>query len=127
MFRVPPPQPEEALKKETAESLLRRMVQEEEPSLINVIFILAVMLERKRILVERDVQTRDDGRTVLVYEHRKTGESFLITDPRLHLDQLEEVQKEVTAMLGDSTPKQDAAGDEKDAVAEADETTQPTP
>ena len=66
----------------------------------NVIYILAVLLERKRILTERDVQTRDDDIVTRVYEHRQTGEVFLIPDPRLHLDQLEEVQKEVVLMLG---------------------------
>lgn len=104
VFRMPPPEPEEALKKETAESLLRRLMEKEDESNRNVIYILAVMLERKRVLVERDVQTRDDGTMIRVYEHRKTGETFLISDPRLRLDQLEQVQQEVIEMLGGKVP-----------------------
>ena len=100
IFRLPPPEPEEVLKKETAESLLRRMMEDADEVKINVIYILAVMLERKRVLVERDVQFPGDGTMVRIYEHRKTGETFLVPDPRLQLDELEEVQEQVVAMLG---------------------------
>lgn len=104
VYRVPAPKPEEALKKETAESLLRRLMETEDPTQRNVIYILAVMLERKRILVERDVQTREDGTRIRMYEHRKTSETFLVPDPQLRLDQLEPVQQEVVAMLGGTNP-----------------------
>ena len=64
------------------------------------------MLERKRILAEKDVQKHDDGSKVIVYEHKKTGETFVIPDPGLHLDQLEHVQIEVVQMLGMKQPSQ---------------------
>jgi len=99
VFEMPPPAPPEALKKETAESLLRALVEKNDPANGNVMFILAVMLERRRMLVERDVRKQDDGKLVRVYEHRKTGDTFIITDPQLHLDQIEHVQAEVMAML----------------------------
>lgn len=105
VFKMPAPAQEEPLKKETAESLLRRLMENEDKSKINVIYILAIMLERKRILVERDIQTRNDGTIIHIYEHRKTGETFLIPDPHLKLDQLESVQQEVIAMLGDNNHK----------------------
>lgn len=99
-YRVPPPEPEEPLKKETAESLLRRLIEDADEAHINVCFILAVMLERNRTFVERDVKRDEEaGLTTRVYEHRKTGETFLITDPHLRLDELESVQEEVIAML----------------------------
>jgi len=63
-------------------------------------YILAIMLERKRILAEKDIQKREDGTKVIVYEHKKTGEVFLIPDPGLQLDQLEHVQIEVVDLLG---------------------------
>jgi hypothetical protein len=109
VYRVPPPEREEPLKKETAESLLRRLMEQEDPAKANVIYILAVMLERNRLLVERDLQTNDRGALIRVYEHRKTGETFLIPDPKLRLDQLEVVQQEVIAMLGGPMKKGDAA------------------
>lgn len=100
VFKVPPAAPEEALKKETAETLLRKLMEEEDEASRNVMYILAVMLERKRVLVERDVQTHDDGRLIRVYEHRGTNEIFLVPDPKLQLDRLEEVQEQVMTMLG---------------------------
>ncbi len=98
LFIVPPPPEEEPLKKETAESLLRKMLEDDEPN-IGVIYILAVMLERKRILVERDVKITEDN-TIRIYEHKKNGETFLITEPHLQLDKLEEVQRQVVDLLG---------------------------
>jgi len=106
IFKMPPPA-EEPLKKETAESLLRRLIEEGDPSKKNVIFILAVMLERKKIMVERDVRKNDDGTWIRVYEHRKTGETFLIADPRLTFAELEKVQLEVITLLGGKPPAQD--------------------
>jgi hypothetical protein len=101
IFTVPPPEKEEPLKKETAESLLRKMMEDDEPN-ISVIYILAVMLERKRILVERDVQVTENS-TIRIYEHKKTGETFLVTEPHLQLDKLEEVQIQVVELLGGSS------------------------
>ncbi len=100
VYHAPPPPEEEALKKETAESILRRMMEDPEEGRRNVIFILAVMLERKKMLVEKDVRYRDDGTLVRLYEHRITGETFLVPDPQLNLDELDHVQTEVLAMLG---------------------------
>lgn len=100
LYRMPPPKPEEPLKKETAETLLRRLMEVDDPGSHKVIYILGVMLERKKVLEERDVQTRDDGTLVRIYEHRSTGETFLIPDPRLRLDQLDAVQEQVNEMLG---------------------------
>lgn len=104
IFRPPPPPPAEALKKETAESLLRHMMETEDPKHGNAIYILAVMLERRRILVERDVQTRDDGVKIRVYEHKKTNETFFIPDPELKLAELTHVQEEVVLLLGGTPP-----------------------
>ena len=100
VFRKPPPAAEEPLKKETAETLLRRLIEDGEEQTQNVRFILAVMLERKRVLVERDAQLQPDGSLVRVYEHRRTAETFVINDPRLGFDRIEAVQQEVMAMLG---------------------------
>jgi hypothetical protein len=100
VFKAPPPKPEEPLRKENAEELLRRMMADEPEKRKNVIFILAVMLERTKVLVERDVQLREDGHLIRMYEHRKTGESFVILDPGLRFEQLGEIEAEVMEMLG---------------------------
>lgn len=112
-YHAPPAKPEEPLKHETAESLLRRLMEDDDESKINVIFILAVMLERKKILVERNIQKHGDDRMVRVYEHRKTGETFLVPEPELRLDQLEHVQAEVIAMLGGGNQGSGKGGQEE--------------
>ncbi len=99
LFKAPEP-PTEPLKKETAETLLRRMMEKGDESAANVIFILAVMLERRRVLVEREVKQQPDGSQVRIYEHRGSGDTFVIRDPMLRMDQLQDVQREVMTMLG---------------------------
>ncbi len=100
VFIVPPPPAEEVVKKENVESLLRKLLAKENEEDRNTIFILTVMLERKKILVERDIQKTEDGRKLRIYEHKKTGESFMVIDPELKLSELEHVQEEVVVLLG---------------------------
>jgi hypothetical protein len=104
IFHVPPP-PTEVVKKENAETLLRKLVAKEDADDTNAIYILAVMLERKKILAEKEVQTREDKVKILVYEHKKTGETFLVIDPELKLAEIEKVQEEVVGLLGGKPPK----------------------
>ena len=94
---------EEPLKKEDAGELLRQLVTLDDPAMKNVVYVLAVMLERAKILVERDQKLQDDGTIRRVYEDRKQGDTFVILDPRLRLENLAEVQQQVVALL--SGPK----------------------
>jgi hypothetical protein len=96
---VPPPPPEaEALKKDDAESLLRRLVAENAPGTRNARYILALMLERKKVLRQIERQ-KQEGVSVLVYEHLPTSEVWLIEDPGLKLGELTAVQDEVARLL----------------------------
>ena len=97
IFEAPVPAPE-AIQKDTAESLLRKLIQLNEPRHIPAGYILAVMLERKRILKVKEQLLRE-GRRVFVYEQPGTGDMFTIVDPALHLHQLEQVQKDVAELL----------------------------
>jgi len=97
-FVPPPPEPVEPLKKDDAEGLLRRLMAENEPGSRNARYILALMLERKRVLRQLERQ-RAEGRSTLVYEHIPTGEVWLIDDPGLKLGQLQGVQEEVARLL----------------------------
>lgn len=90
---------EEPVKKDTAEMLLRHLVALEDPAMQNVVYVLAVMLERGKQLVERDAKPHESGGILRIYEHRKTGDSFVVLDPRLRLDQIGEVQRQVVALL----------------------------
>jgi hypothetical protein len=99
IFHVPPAEPDRRVRKETAETLLRDLIEENDPGKKRVIYILAVMLERQRVFVERDVKTLEDGSRVVVYEHRRTGEVFAVTDPRLKLTEIEPLQQEIMSLL----------------------------
>jgi hypothetical protein len=97
---VPPAPPEpETLRKDDAESLLRRLVAENAPGTRNARYILALMLERKRVVRQIERQ-RQEGLSVLVYEHLPSGEVWLIEDPGLKLGELSAVQDEVAHLLG---------------------------
>jgi hypothetical protein len=104
IYHAPPP-PEEVMKKESADRLLRKMIAKEDADDTNAIYILAVMLERKKILVEKDVQFRDDKTKIRVYEDKKSGDTFLVVDPELKLAEIESVQEEVVGLLGGRPPK----------------------
>ena len=95
-FELPPPPPPEPLAKQDAESILRALIAENAETTRNARYILALMLERKRILKPMESEDPD----VLVYERAGTGETFLIPNPRLSLAQVPEVQREVSALLG---------------------------
>jgi len=98
-FVPPPPPAPEALKKDDAESLLRRLVAENAPHTRNARYILALMLERKKVLRQIERQ-RQEGVSILVYEHLPSGEVWLIEDPGLKLGELSAVQDEVASLLG---------------------------
>ena len=92
----PPATPRpEPLPRDDAENLLRRLIAENNPAYSNVRYILALMLERKRML--RPMESQDED--MLVYEHVATGETIVLANPRLGLDQIPAVQKEVGALL----------------------------
>jgi len=94
----PPAAVPETLAKETAEDLLRRYMTEHDEGHANARYILALMLERKRLLKQVEAKEDIHGRT-LVYEHVKTGEVFVVPDPGLRMDQIEAVQMEVAGLL----------------------------
>ncbi len=83
-YEPPPAAPPEALAKESAEELLRRLLAENNPANANASYVLAVMLERK-------------------YEHSRNGDVFIVPDVRMRLDELEHVQAEVSQLLKNAT------------------------
>jgi len=97
VYEAPPP-PMDPIQKDTAESLLRKLIELNDPRYIPAGYILAVMLERKRVLKVKE-QVFNEGKRTFIYEQPKTGEVFTITDPDLHLDQLEAVQRDVASLL----------------------------
>ncbi|MEY2531736.1 MAG: hypothetical protein QOI96_1821 [Verrucomicrobiota bacterium] len=97
-----PPAPPETLGTETAEQLFRRLISAEDAPR-NACYVLAAMLERKRILKQIKSEQTENGR-VLIYEHGATGDVFIVPDPQLRLDELESVQNEVAHLLRTAAP-----------------------
>ena len=98
IYHAPPAAPVEAIQKESAESLLRKLIEANDPKHGPVCYILAVMLERKRILKVKE-QIKDESGRIFIYEHAGTGDIFTIADPNLQLDQLQEVQHDTAQLL----------------------------
>jgi hypothetical protein len=94
----PVPETPEPLAKENAEQLFRRLTSSENPP-ANACYVLAAMLERKKVLKQIKSEKGENGR-VLIYEHRESGDVFIVRDPGLRLDELENVQTEVSNLLG---------------------------
>ena len=97
IYEAPAP-PADPIHRETAETLLRKLIEQNDPGYAPAMFILAVMLERKRVFKVKEQIVRD-GKRVFIYEQPGTGDVFTIADPNLRLDQLEQVQRDVAALL----------------------------
>lgn len=116
------------VEKLSAEEILQRLVEEDEDHTENTRYILAVMLERQKLLQETDNQRTPNG-ILRVYEHRKTGEVYLIRDPDIPLSQVESVQNEVIVLLENNgrmpEPVPEEAPEAPAATEEAAETVLP--
>jgi len=102
-YEAPPPVQPDAIQKATAEGLLRKLLETGDKRWREASYILAVMLERKRILKVKEQIKEEDGR-VFVYEQPKSGDLFTIPDPNLKMEELEQVQIEVAALLEHGLP-----------------------
>lgn len=79
---------------------MRRLLELDNPENIGAVYILAVMLERKKVLVERATKLRPEGGILRVYEQKSTGDTFLIIDPQLRLNEIGALQSKVMELLG---------------------------
>lgn len=103
-FEPLPPKPVERVPKENAEQLFRRLMASDSlPA--NACYVLAAMLERKRVLKQVKSEQTPNER-VLIYEQGSTGDVFIVPDPQLRLDELESVQNEVAELLRGAAPNE---------------------
>ncbi len=102
-YEPPPATPPDPIQKESAETLLRKLLEDHDPQHAGAVFVLAVMLERKRLLKVK-AQAVEAGHRVLIYEHVRSGDVLTIPDPDLQLDQLETVQRDVAHLLEHGLP-----------------------
>ena len=77
----PLPERTEPLPKENAEQLFRRLTASKNPP-TNACYVLAAMLERKRVLKQIRTEQTGTGR-VLIYEQAATGNVFIVLRSRL--------------------------------------------
>ena len=94
--------------REDALTMLQRLIEEGNPYTENARYILAAMLERKRVLAPKDRKETEEG-IMLIYENKKTGEIYIVRDPELRLDEVAGVQEEVATLLGFGGPAAEAA------------------
>ena len=98
-YKAPQPEfNEKRLEDTSAEGILRRFIEEDDSRTEHARYILALMLERKKTLIPTDSRETED-RKLLFYEHAENSDVFIVVDPGLKLDQVEEVQKEVAELL----------------------------
>jgi len=97
-YEPPPDAPPDPLPKKNAEDLLRRLLAENNKNHANACYVLAVMLERKRVLKQVRSEETEEGR-ILIYEHAKNGDVLIVRDPQLRLTEIEEVQRDVAQLL----------------------------
>lgn len=62
-------------------------------------YVIALLLERNKTFSEKPSITDSDGKKRLVYEDRDTGETYLIEDPNLSLQELGGIEGQIQEML----------------------------
>lgn len=99
-FTAPPEEDAkvEIVDRDDPESLLTSLIEQDEAHTENTRYILAIMLERKKILIETDSQKTRTG-LLRIYEHRYSGEVFIVKDPQIPLSEVAPLQEEVQKLL----------------------------
>ena len=93
---------EDSLSEENEEAIFIRLSIADDVKTDTTRYILALMLERSRILKEIDTQKLNDG-ILRIYEHSKSGETYLVKDPNLPLDQISVLQSEILESVNEHT------------------------
>ena len=92
------PKKQDVVDKEDVETALKRMIEENDPATEKTRYLLALMLERKKILKQIDAQEKD-GRRLVIYCRRKTEEIYIVPDPGLEISEIANLQAEVLDMM----------------------------
>ncbi len=123
---VDPNAKSEVVAKESAEALLRRLIEDDEAASENARYILAIMLERKKILKQVDAKDGDESR-MLIYEHASTAEAFIVRDPLLKLAEIDALQEEVAGWLGGGKKDEEETGESEPTEAAGEESPEARP
>lgn len=100
-FHFPPKnENQQSFEKNAIENLLRQWIVETDPKKKKLCYLLAVMLERKKILEEKKVEkNQENEKELVVFEKIKTGETFVIEKPPLNLSEISFLQEELSELL----------------------------
>jgi len=109
------PVEDERIKKDMVQRLFEKYIRSELPEHVNLCYILALLQERKKIFIPRK-RTRDHrGDEVVVYERRDSGETYMVRDPGLSLDQAEAVEKQIQNLIEAEKKSAEKDADQQDA------------
>ncbi|MFC2140148.1 hypothetical protein ACFLQ1_00340 [Candidatus Auribacterota bacterium] len=88
-------------KKKIVEELFKEYLHATDEQHINFCYLLAVMLERKKVLIEKNksLTNKASGKNLIVYEQSKTGEVFVVEDPEIDLREVASLQKNLKEIL----------------------------
>lgn len=117
--RLYTPPDREIIRRDVVRELLDKYIKSEEPAHINLCYILALLEERKKVLVPcREIQG-EEGEKIVVYEHAESGDTYLIKDPGLSLREVERVQVQVQELIDrekkeKSSPEEGGESEEED-------------
>ncbi len=109
---------EEKAEQDRTETLFRELEEASDAPSVRCRYIIGLMLERRRILKQRDTRYIDGEGKLLIYEHRDSGEVFVVEDPALDAEEVPFVQMEVSQMLRERL-EEEAPGDSAKKPAES--------
>lgn len=104
---IPPKKP--VLDVEAVLDFFRRLATDSDPTKRPLAFVLALMLDRKKVLKFTGEKRREDGESLLVFTMRRGGESFELIPPGLDEQELAAAGRELNQILGVSAPPAPAA------------------
>lgn len=110
-YKPPVKEEEVRVTSHNPEALFTKLVEENEEHTENARFILAVMLERKKLLRETDTQQLPSA-LLRIYEHRKTGHVYIVKDPQIALADVDTIQEEIHRLLDPEAYESEAVPDE---------------
>lgn len=98
-FKPHPEAPAEPVGHNDAETELRHLLEKNNRTDDKLCRLLALLLERKRILRVRE-RTSMEGQPVIIYEHTDTQETFIVRETEFKLAEVESLQKELSQAGG---------------------------
>jgi hypothetical protein len=84
---------------EAAEDALRALSEENAIDTRHSRYVLALYLERKKRIKPVDKKTGVAEDPVIIYEHRKTGEVFIVSEPELDVARLDEAREALAEVM----------------------------